>query len=208
MMDAANGQEKAVFDKRVLRLIDIFGSICLLILASPLFIIIPFLIRIDSPGNVFFIQERLGLDGEPFKLIKFRTMFINKSRGIWTVKNDPRITRVGKLLRPFHLDELPQLINVLRGDLSMVGPRPYTKEVHDLMCRENPDFALRLHFQPGLTGWAQLSGRNGDNTLKDHLVLLKYDMIYFSSPITIIHYKNIIAKTIRYVCSNSVHKTF
>jgi exopolysaccharide biosynthesis polyprenyl glycosylphosphotransferase len=143
---------KEVFDKAI--------ALVALIILSPLFIIISVLIKLDSRGPVFFVQERAGIQGKLFNSIKFRTMLQNAAeRGLGlNVKNDDeRITRIGKLLRSWSLDELPQLINVLKGDMRIVGPRPtlpYQVEHYDDFQRR------RLLVKPGITGWAQVNGRN------------------------------------------------
>ena len=131
-----------------------------LILLSPIIFLIGFLIRIDSPGPIFFRQERIGRDGKPFRSYKFRSM-VDKATtmglGLNVSVNDDRITRVGKFLRNTSLDELPQLFNVLKGEMSLVGPRPtlgYQVEAYDATQRR------RLKVKPGITGWAQINGRN------------------------------------------------
>jgi undecaprenyl phosphate N,N'-diacetylbacillosamine 1-phosphate transferase len=129
-----------------------------LILLFPVFLVIGLLIRLDSTGPVFFRQERAGKGGVPFRIFKFRTMYVapDPTRGFQTV-GDPRITRVGRWLRRLSLDELPQLINVVRGEMSLIGPRPalpYQIERYDSRQRR------RLDVRPGITGWAQVNGRN------------------------------------------------
>lgn len=142
------------------RLIDFWASLFGFILLSPLFLVIAVAIKLDSPGPVFFRQERVGKDGRVFKIFKFRTMVVNAEKmgaGVFVEKEDPRITRVGKWLRNTSLDELPQLINVLRGEMSLVGPRPtlpYQVERYDERQRR------RLLMRPGITGWVQVNGRN------------------------------------------------
>ncbi len=142
------------------RLIDFWASLFGLILLFSLFLVIAVAIKLDSPGPVFFRQERVGKDGRVFKIFKFRTMVVNAEKmgaGVFVEKEDPRITRVGKWLRNTSLDELPQLINVLRGEMSLVGPRPtlpYQVERYDERQRR------RLLMSPGITGWAQVNGRN------------------------------------------------
>jgi exopolysaccharide biosynthesis polyprenyl glycosylphosphotransferase len=142
------------------RLIDFWGSLFGLMLLSPLFLVVAVAIKLDSPGPVFFRQERSGKDGRVFNIFKFRTMVVNAEKmgaGVFVEKEDSRITRVGKLLRDTSLDELPQLINVLRGEMSLVGPRPtlpYQVERYDERQKR------RLLVRPGITGWAQVRGRN------------------------------------------------
>jgi len=147
------------------RFVDILGSFIGIIILSPLFILVAICIKVTSEGPVFFKQKRLGKDGKVFDIIKFRTMIVNAEKigdGL-TVKSedDPRITKVGKLLRKTSLDELPQLINVLKGDMSLVGPRPpATYSPYD--GYENyPEWAKRrFDMRPGMTGLAQITVRN------------------------------------------------
>lgn len=142
------------------RIIDVAGSLVGLTLLSPLFLIAAVLIKVDSPGPVFFRQERVGKDGRRFRIFKFRSMVDGAARlgsGIYVSEGDPRITRVGRFLRRASLDELPQLINVLRGEMSLVGPRPtLAYQVEKYTARQR----RRLLVKPGLTGWAQVKGRN------------------------------------------------
>ncbi len=148
---AAGRLVKAVFD----RLLALVGLIILL----PLFAVIALLIRLDSPGPVFFRQMRVGKDGRLFRIYKFRTMVVNAEKiglGVHTRADDPRITRVGKVLRKLSLDELPQLINILRGEMSFVGPRP---TLPYQVLRYSPRQKGRLLVLPGVTGWAQIHGR-------------------------------------------------
>lgn len=141
------------------RILDIIISFISLIFLSPFFLLISFLIKIDSKGEVFFRQKRLGKYGKPFLIFKFRTMVKNASKkgtGYKVVENDPRITRIGEVLRKFSLDELPQLINVLRGEMSLIGPRPAL--VRDFE-RYDERQKRRLLMKPGITGLAQINGR-------------------------------------------------
>jgi exopolysaccharide biosynthesis polyprenyl glycosylphosphotransferase len=142
------------------RLVDIIGSITLLIILLPLMLIISLIIKMDSSGPVIFVQERIGKDRKPFNIYKFRTMVLgaeHKGTGFFTGENDSRVTRVGRLLRKTSLDELPQLINVLKGDMSLIGPRPTLR----YQVEKYNDFQLqRLKMKPGITGLAQVNGRN------------------------------------------------
>lgn len=144
----------------VKRIIDVLVSSLLLFLCSPLLLLIIFLIRVESGGPVFFGQNRVGLNGKVFTIYKFRTMVNNASdlgSGFLIDFNDPRITKVGKWLRRFSLDELPQLVNVIKGDMSLVGPRPTLEyQVEQYSERQK----IRLRVKPGITGWAQVNGRN------------------------------------------------
>lgn len=144
----------------VKRALDALAAASLLLLLFPLFLIIAILIKLDSRGPVFFRQERVGLNGRLFKVIKFRTMIDNAEKlgsGIMTDKEDPRITRVGRYLRKASIDEIPQLINVLRGEMSLVGPRPAPVGHY---ARFSESDKKRLAVRPGITGWAQVNGRN------------------------------------------------
>jgi lipopolysaccharide/colanic/teichoic acid biosynthesis glycosyltransferase len=167
------------FSAKVKRVIDIFLTMLLAPLAAPLVLICTVAIKLDSPGPVFFIQERLGLNGVPFKLIKLRTMVDNAESQIpqWCRDNDPRITRVGRILRKFRLDEVPQLLNVLKNDMSLVGPRPIRQHFTDLLAKEIPGYHLRLLAKPGLTGLAQVYAGHA-NTLESHARMLRYDLSY------------------------------
>lgn len=139
---------------------DIIGSIIVLILTFPILFVVCFLIVIDSPGSPIYIQERLGLYGKSFKIIKLRSMRVNaEDQGVqWAMKNDHRITRVGHFLRITRFDELPQVINILRGEMSFVGPRPERPCFYNEFETYIPYFRSRLQVKPGLTGWAQIMG--------------------------------------------------
>ncbi len=145
------------------RTLDFLLSLIAIIVLSPLLLIISIIIKLDSEGPVFFKQERLGKDGKVFLIYKFRTMVDNaekKGTGLFTNKNDPRITKVGQFLRKTSLDELPQLINTLKGEMSIVGPRPPVP-YHPYKYEEYSDEQkLRFTVLPGITGYAQVNGRN------------------------------------------------
>jgi len=142
------------------RLLDIVASFLSLVLLSPFFLVIALAIRRDSLGPVFFLQERVSKDGKPFVCWKFRTMIVgatNQGLGLNVAKRDPRITRVGNILRNWGVDELPQLFNILKGEMSLVGPRPtFQYQVNQYEEYERK----RLLVKPGLTGWALVNGRN------------------------------------------------
>ncbi|NLI61610.1 MAG: sugar transferase [Clostridiales bacterium] len=145
------------------RILDFILSLIGLVILSPLLLIICLLIKLDSKGPVFFTQERLGYNGKIFRIYKFRTMVdgaINMGSGLFTNEADPRITRVGSFLRKTSLDEIPQLINVLRGEMSWVGPRPPVP-YHPYKYEDyQGDQKIRFTVLPGITGYAQISGRN------------------------------------------------
>jgi lipopolysaccharide/colanic/teichoic acid biosynthesis glycosyltransferase len=141
------------------RALDVVLGALLLTISSPLLALAAIAIRLESRGPVFYRQLRVGRDGEPFELWKLRTMVPGAETlgaGIYVVEGDPRITRVGKLLRRFSLDELPNLVNVLRGEMALVGPRPTVQEQVD---RYTDRQRRRLEVRPGITGWAQINGR-------------------------------------------------
>lgn len=142
-------------------------------------LIIAFAIKFDSRGPVFFIQKRLGHYKRPVWLIKFRTMSVDaeKSGPVWAQENDPRVTFVGRILRKIRFDEIPQLFNVLKGDLSFVGPRPIRKYFADLLKQYNSSYDRRFLVKPGLTGWAQIYAPYG-TTIEEQLRKLPYDLRY------------------------------
>ena len=158
------------------RLFDlVVSALALLLLGIPM-LFLALLIRLDSPGPALFRQERLGLDGRPFLIFKFRTMRLDAERDgpRWAEEHDPRCTKLGLLLRKSRLDELPQLFNVLRGDMSLVGPRPERQYFYDLFETYIHGFRNRLKVLPGITGWAQVNG--GYSLLPEEKIL--YDMDY------------------------------
>jgi lipopolysaccharide/colanic/teichoic acid biosynthesis glycosyltransferase len=145
----------------VKRALDAAGAALLLVLLAPLLVAIAAFVALDTPGGAIFRQRRIGRGGRPFEILKFRTMVRDASRsplGTYCDPDDPRITRVGRVLRATSLDELPQLVNVLRGDMSFVGPRP---DLPKHAVRYSAAQRRRLEVRPGITGWAQVNGRNG-----------------------------------------------
>lgn len=142
------------------RLFDVLVALAGCMLLSPLMLLAAVGIRLESKGPVIFKQERLGLGGKTFVIYKFRSMRIDAEMGgpAWAKKNDTRITRFGRFLRKYHVDELPQMVNILRGDMSMVGPRPERAYFYAQFERDIPEFRDRLAVRPGLTGWAQING--------------------------------------------------
>ena len=142
------------------RAFDITLSLVVLILLGPGLLLVALAIKLTSRGPVFYLQERIGKDGVPFQFIKFRTMVVGAEKigaGILCVKDDPRVTSIGRFLRRFSLDELPQLFNVLRGEMSVIGPRP---GLAYQASKYTPEQRRRLTVLPGITGWAQVNGRN------------------------------------------------
>ena len=146
-------------DKRVL---DVILTLACFVLALPFVLIVPLLIKLTSPGPVLYRQVRIGQHGQRFTMLKFRSMRVDaepEGRARWTREQDPRITAVGRILRRYHIDELPQLLNVLAGDMSFVGPRPERPEFVELLEKELPGYAVRHKVKPGITGWAQVRYR-------------------------------------------------
>lgn len=171
------------WDRFLKRTMDIFLALMSLLILSPILLIISFFIKIDTPGPVLYRQRRVGFRGQKFTLFKFRSMISDAERHtgpVWAAKNDRRITRIGKILRPFRLDELPQLFNVLRGDMSFVGPRPERPHFVANLKKEIPLYNLRLNVHPGVTGLAQVK-HNYDQTIEDVKRKLEYDLEYINT---------------------------
>ncbi|MDR0517790.1 MAG: sugar transferase [Fibromonadaceae bacterium] len=166
----------------VKRIMDIAVSILLLLLTFPLLLLTAIAIKLDSKGPVFYKQRRIGLYSHPFTIYKLRSMRIDaeKNGPQWAKKNDSRITRVGKIIRKFRIDEIPQLLCVLKGDMSMVGPRPERAVFIEELRKTIPFYASRLKMKPGLTGWAQVR-HHYDNDIEDVKIKLGYDIYYLSN---------------------------
>jgi lipopolysaccharide/colanic/teichoic acid biosynthesis glycosyltransferase len=161
----------------VRRSIELLLTVLCVPIFLPMLLVVALAIRLDSPGPIFFIQTRVGRRGRSFRMIKFRTMFHGASGPSFTEQGDTRITRVGWFLRRFRLDELPQFINVLRGDMSWVGPRPEALELEQSYVRDIPHFALRSIIRPGITGWAQINQGYAHDP-DEMRSKLEYDLFY------------------------------
>ncbi len=165
----------------VKRCFDVVGASALLLAVGWTFPIIAWLIRREDGGPVLYSQIRMGLDGRSFKLYKFRSMKINggdNGQGKWTRTEDPRVTRIGAVLRRTNLDELPQLLNVIRGDMSLVGPRPEQPEFVERFRSRYPEYQARHRVRSGLTGWAQVNGLRGDTSIRQRVV---HDLYYIEN---------------------------
>jgi exopolysaccharide biosynthesis polyprenyl glycosylphosphotransferase len=161
------------------RWLDIASSALSLILSLPLCLFVALAIKLDSSGPVFYRQERVGQDGKTFTMLKFRSMRNDAEENgpKWAAINDDRITRVGRFIRKYRLDEIPQMINVLKGDMSFIGPRPERPIFVDKFAREIPYYPQRHVVRPGISGWAQIRYPYGASK-EDALEKLKYDLYY------------------------------
>ena len=163
------------------RLFDFLVSLAGLVFFLPLFVLTAVILKLDSSGPVFYLQTRVGLDGRIFRMVKFRTMVKNaeKETGpIWSPHNDQRVTRVGRVLRKLSIDELPQLLNVLSGDMSLVGPRPERPELVEKFKNSIPRYMLRHRVKTGMTGWAQVHGLRGNTPLDKRI---EFDIYYIQN---------------------------
>lgn len=168
-------------NKLIKRLVDIVGSVLGIVITSPIMLLAAVLVKATSPGPVIFKQERVGLHNKTFYMYKFRSMEQQKPKDekrAWTVRDDPRVTKVGKLLRRTSLDELPQLFNILRGDMSLVGPRPERPLFVEKFKEEIPRYMVKHQVRPGLTGWAQVNGLRGDTSIRKRI---DYDIYYIEN---------------------------
>jgi len=162
------------------RALDIAASVALLVLSAPLLVLTAIAIKLDSPGPVFYTQTRIGHGGKPFRIIKFRSMVEDAEPdgcARWAQDSDPRVTRLGAALRKARIDEIPQAINVLSGDMSFVGPRPERPEFVDELAKQIPNYSKREHAKPGITGWAQVNCAYAAS-VEDAREKLRYDLHY------------------------------
>jgi Undecaprenyl-phosphate glucose phosphotransferase len=160
---------------------DIFLSLIGIILFAPVMIVLAILIKLTSPGPVFYVQQRMGLDGRVFNMYKFRSMYVDAERrtgAVWAKKNDPRRTKIGAFMRRTSLDELPQLFNVLKGEMSLVGPRPERPPFVKQFAEKFPQYVLRHKVKSGMTGWAQVNGWRGNTSIEKRI---EYDLYYIAN---------------------------
>ena len=178
-------------------LVDAFFASLALLILLPILPVVALLIKLESRGPVFYLQERVGKNGKIFTMYKFRTMYTDAERitgPVWSNKNDPRITRVGRLLRKTYIDELPQCINILMGEMSLVGPRPERPEFTARFDSIVPGFSMRSSVRPGITGLAQVSCLYRMN-VRDIRKKLKYDMFYISRQCCVLDIKILLRTT-------------
>ena len=199
----SQGSTEAQIRLLIKRVIDLFASLVLVTLTAPVVLVAALLVRVTSPGPVLFRQERVGQHGRTFMLYKFRSMRVDAEAGgpKWASENDPRVTAVGRVIRKLRIDELPQIFNVLKGDMSFVGPRPERPMFVDDLAQQLPYYAERHTVRPGITGWAQVNYPYGAS-VEDAFQKAQYDLYYiknFSVFLDIL----ILIKTIRVILFGS-----
>lgn len=163
------------------RIMDIVGAIAAIILFSPVMLVTAILVKTTSKGPLIYKQERVGLHNQTFQMYKFRSMEVQSAKSekkAWTIRNDPRVTGVGRIIRKTSIDELPQLFNILKGDMSLVGPRPERPFFVEKFREEIPRYMVKHQVRPGLTGWAQVNGYRGDTSIKKRI---EYDLYYIEN---------------------------
>ncbi len=171
------------WEKKMKRIMDIVISFLILVLSAPILLVTAIAVKLDSKGSVFFNQERMGLNGRLFKVYKFRSMIKDAEKysgPVWSSKDDPRITRVGKFIRKVRIDEIPQMLNILKGEMSLVGPRPERAFFVEKLSEDIPLYKRRLKVRPGVTGWAQVKHKY-DETIEDVKTKLRYDLFYIEN---------------------------
>jgi len=170
-----------LLNRAIKRMMDIFGALVAIVLFSPIMLLAAIGVKLTSKGPLIFKQERVGLHNKPFQMYKFRSMELqpeeDEKKG-WTKKNDPRVTRIGKILRKTSIDELPQLFNVLKGDMSLIGPRPERPLFVEKFKEEIPRYMIKHQVRPGITGWAQVNGYRGDTSIRKRV---EYDLYYIEN---------------------------
>lgn len=178
-----NPQLMPVWEAKVKRFLDLIFAFIILLFTSPIILLTSLAIKFESKGPVLFKQERCGLKGKYFNIYKFRSMKQDAEKltgPVWSIKDDPRITRVGKFIRKVRIDELPQMINILKGEMSLVGPRPERPFFVEKLSLEIPYYKRRLKVRPGITGWAQVKHKY-DESVEDVKEKLKYDLFYIEN---------------------------
>ncbi|MGB4547609.1 MAG: TIGR03013 family XrtA/PEP-CTERM system glycosyltransferase [Syntrophales bacterium] len=195
----SNGISGRFYTSKLKRVFDVVAALIGLLFFGPLCTLIAVAIKLDSEGPVFYRQKRVGRDGRVFRLLKFRSMVVDaeKDGPVWAVKNDDRCTRVGKIIRKLRFDEIPQLINVLKGTMSIVGPRPERPVFVKKLEKEIPFYYHRHLVKPGITGWAQIYHPYGA-TIEDAVEKLKYDLYYIKNINAVLDLR-IISETVKIV---------
>ncbi len=163
------------------RAVDLFGGLVALLLFSPIMLVTALIIKLTSPGPLIFCQERIGLHNRPFKMYKFRSMEVqapSAEKDKWTTAHDPRVTPIGRFIRKTSIDEMPQIINVLKGDMSLVGPRPERPFFVERFKEEIPRYMIKHQVRPGMTGWAQVNGYRGDTSITKRI---EHDLYYIEN---------------------------
>ncbi len=164
------------------RLLDILVSLVILVVGMPVWLLVALGVRLSSPGPIFFTQARVGRNGHEFRIAKFRSMYVDDQRGqTWTSKDDPRVTPFGRFIRKTHLDEIPQLWNVLRGEMSLVGPRPEQPRFVEKFSGMLPYYRRRLKVRPGITGWWQVKAKSNPESQEEIESRLRYDFFYIEN---------------------------
>ena len=169
------------FNSFIKRCVDIVGALFGIILFSPIMLVVAILIKATSPGPLIYRQDRVGLHNKPFQMYKFRSMVVqpeSEEKKCWTTKGDARVTGVGKFIRSTSIDELPQFFNILKGDMSLVGPRPERPFFVEKFKEEIPRYMVKHQVRPGLTGWAQVNGYRGDTSIMKRI---EYDLYYIEN---------------------------
>ncbi len=169
------------FNAIIKRTMDIVGSIIAIVISSPVMLVVSILIKLTSPGPLIFKQERVGQHNRTFWMYKFRSMEVqpeSEEKKAWTTRDDPRVTGIGKFMRRTSIDELPQLFNILKGDMSLVGPRPERPYFVEKFREEIPRYMVKHQVRPGLTGWAQVNGYRGDTSIRKRI---EYDLYYIEN---------------------------
>jgi exopolysaccharide biosynthesis polyprenyl glycosylphosphotransferase len=177
-----NADSMPVWQQAIKRFLDVLLSVIATILLIPVFLFLAVAVKMSSPGPILFFQERVGRNGRPFKIIKFRTMYVGseKSGPQLSSSNDPRITPIGRFMRKLRLDEFPQFINVIKGDMSLVGPRPERQFYIDKIVEFEPQYLHLTKVRPGITSWGQVKYGYAEN-VEQMLQRMKFDLLYLKN---------------------------